>query len=215
MPVGTYVCDVVGLRGPDGDDAIALIVEIFHTHLVGQKKGLALEHPWIELRAADVLGDFDRNPEGPFAWWPNNRRRLKPVRCPDCRDWGKKVHSVAAALGMPCDGLARTSELGKATYLCALDNCWSCKQDTPVYWWEGAPFAEETPPAPRPPSVRFRNSKAYGGKYWMNNCAHCGAPLGDNFLYSMAPAPLGQMPQRDIEGARGPSPVDRFIAKIR
>lgn len=196
--VGDFVGDVVGLRGEGADERVALVIEVFHTNPVSPDKAARLGHPWLELRTADVLGDFSRNPAGPFTWRPWAHGGLKLVRCPDCRNWEKKVHATAATYGLPCSGVARPSEIGKGAYLAALETCWSCKEDVPVYWWAGAPFAVKQPPEPRPRTIRFRPSKSYGGSYWMNCCAKCNAPLGDNYLYMMGGMPLGEMPQRNI-----------------
>jgi hypothetical protein len=172
-----FRCDVVALR----NDLPVLAVEIFNTHQVEHYKAAALTIPWIEVHAADIV-------ENPYHWKSTNGR-LKSMVCPDCREEELKLKTTAARWGLP---------LSNPPYLAAVAPCWACKADIVWYWWPGVPFAADRPPSPMPSTIKFRHSKMYGGKYWMNVCPGCQAPQGDNFVFLANASPFAHLELRHI-----------------
>jgi hypothetical protein len=164
-----FRCDVVALR----DDLPVLAVEVFNTHQVGDYKAAALTIPWIEVHAADIV-------ENPYHWKSTNGK-LKSMVCPECREEEGKLKMTAARWGLP---------LSNPSYSAAVAPCWGCKEDIVWYWWSGVPFATHRPPSPMPSTIKFRYSKRYGGKYWMNVCPGCQAPQGDNFVFLADDSPF-------------------------
>lgn len=169
--IDTFVCDVVAFR----DSACVLAIEVFMTHAVEEKKALVLSVPWLELSAEAVL-------ENPYQWRPT-KANLKPVLCPDCKKHVIKLRELAERWNLAFFEPARYRDPSRATFLAAIETCWKCKNEIPVYWWRGVPFCETEPPSPRPRTIQHRYSKTYGGSYWANTCPECDAVQGDNFLF--------------------------------
>lgn len=170
-PIGEFVCDVVAYR--DGKPSLA--IEVVATHKVTQQKAEKLSIPWVEVGANAII-------ENPYRWAPV-ASRLKPVLCVACRPKLKRLADVAAKHGQPLERYAGYRDPNRATYLAAIRKCWKCQEEMISYWWQGVPFCETDPPEPKPPSIQFRWSKAYGGKYWANCCPGCGQIDGDNYLF--------------------------------
>jgi hypothetical protein len=181
VPVGKFVCDVVAYKA----DAAVLAVEILMSHAVGEDKGEALELPWIELKASDVLED-------PMRWRPV-QARLKPTTCPMCKAKRIKIEEVKTRWKLPAV---------HPDYVAAVAPCWSCHKDIIWYWWPGVPFVEGKPPTPIPPIVQYRHSKMYGGRYWMNVCPGCRAPQGDNFVFLATDSPFKGLPLNDTDSMK-------------
>lgn len=180
--VGNYVCDVVGYRG----DSIALAIEILNTHKVDTIKAENLQTFWIELKAEDVLN----NPEK----WVPTQAKLKDSCCHNCKNHIKHILDVADKFGIARSIYSPVKNPTKATYIADTETCFKCKQEIPVFWWQGVPFCEVEPPNPKPKTIKFRNSKQYGGSYWANTCANCNMIQGDNYLYIFDSAPFKAMP---------------------
>ena len=190
--VGPYVCDVVASR----TDQQVLAIEILATHAVDQHKSIALALPWIELRADSVLRD-------PYCWHPVAGRGLKAVVCPACKEHVAKVKEVVGKWRLGFDVPALFRDPSSAVFLAEVTNCWSCREEIPVYWWSGVPFCDTEPPTPRPRTVKFRNSKAYGGSYWANTCPGCNQVQGDNYLFLGAEAVIAGLPLRQPKVSQG------------
>jgi hypothetical protein len=200
VPVGRFVCDVVAIK----EDAAVLAVEIRKSHAVDDDKASALELPWIELKADDVLDD-------PFRWYPV-QARLKPTTCPKCKAKHAKLVEVKARWKLPP---------APPDYVAAVAPCWSCHKEIIWYWWPGVPFAENKPPAPIPHIVQNRYSKTYGGRYWMNVCPGCNAPQGDNFVFLAPDSPFKGLPLHDTDSMKehrkrqNASVVAQFMGIVR
>lgn len=180
--IGSYVCDVVGYT----DNQIRLAIEILHTHEVDHAKAADLACHWIELKAEDVIAS-------PRNWRPV-QSSLKDVFCRECKQEIQRTTLVADRCGIDRSLYSPIMDPAKATYIAAVETCFKCKQETPVFWWPGVPFCENEPPSPRPKTIKHRHSKQYGGAYWANTCAHCGILLGDNFLFLFDNAPFRGLP---------------------
>lgn len=184
--VGKYICDVVALRGQD----YVLAIEVLATHTIEEEKARELPIPWVELSANAVL-------DNPYHW-VSIKSQLKPVLCPKCKANLKRLKEVAAHWQAPISEFGGYRDPSRASYLAAVESCWKCKSDIIVYWWRGVPFCEIEPPAPRPPTVKYRYSKTYGGKYWANTCPSCGSLQGDNFLFLFEKSPFASLPRREL-----------------
>lgn len=180
--VGDYVCDVVGYTG----DQIRLAIEILNTHAVDEAKAAGLSCRWIELKAEDVIAS-------PRSWRPV-QASLKESFCRQCKQDIQRILAVADRGGIDRRLYSPIKDPRKATYIAEVETCFKCKQETPVFWWPGVPFCQTEPPKPRPRTLQYRHSKQYGGKYWANTCAHCGALQGDNHLFLFDNAPLKGLP---------------------
>lgn len=181
------ICDVVTFS--QGDPNLA--IEVLVTHAVDQIKADDLTLFWIELLATEIIDD-------PAAWRPQ-QARLKPQRCSKCKVLQGELKNLQEKSGLHVHPSAASAHAPYPPYLVAKDMCYSCKEPMPVYWWQGVPFCQRAPPDPRPRTLQFRFSKMYGGKYWMNTCASCGAPSGDNFLFLQSNSPLGHLPLVETE----------------
>jgi hypothetical protein len=184
--VGKFVCDVVALRNQD----YVLAIEILATHAIEEEKKHGLSVPWVELSANAVL-------ENPYRWVPI-KSRLKPVLCPRCKSYLKRLNEVAERWQVPILKFGGYRDPSRANYLAAIESCWKCKNDIIVYWWRGVPFCEIEPPESRPQTIKYRYSKTYGGKYWANTCPGCGSIQGDNFLFLFEKAPFAGLPRREL-----------------
>lgn len=180
--VGEFICDVVAYR----DSKIALGIEIFATHKVDKNKSASMPIYWIELKAEDVI----KSP----AKWITTQSKLKQNYCKECKEQIKKILSVADKYGIDRILYSPIKNPKLSNYIAAIENCFKCKQDIPVFWWSGVPFCESEPPLPRPKTIKYRNSKQYGGSYWANTCASCNMIQGDNYLFLFDNAPLGGLP---------------------
>lgn len=185
VSITDYICDVVGFR----DGAIALAVEIFNTHKVDAEKGSKLPVHWIELNAEDVV-------KSPNTWRPT-QHRLKPVFCQDCKDDTNRIYASADKWGIDRKLYTPITFNQFSAYVASTIECYKCKETVPVFWWDGVPFCEKTPPEPKPPTVKFRDSQRYGGAYWANTCPKCKALQGDNFVFLFSDAPFLHMPMSE------------------
>jgi len=211
VAVGNYWVDVAGYNGAK----IALSVEIRHTHAVGEEKAGSLDGFWVELNAADVIAN-------PFNWTPL-ASKLKAILCEPCKKQVKATQNVLAQWSLPSDNCSSIFNPERAKYIASREECWKCKKIIPVFWWHGVPFAEDSPPEPRPATVQYRYSKNYGGKYWANTCPGCKSIQGDNFLFLFDGASLASdhLPLRRISGQRGtvnittgPGAVNSFLDTV-
>lgn len=208
--VGDYVCDVIGYRG----DSVALAIEILNTHEVDTKKAANLTAYWVELKAEDVINDF-------LKWIPT-QANLKESYCNSCKNHIKHVLEVADKYGIDRALYSPVKNPTKSTYIADIETCFKCKKEIPVFWWRGVPFCEVEPPNPKPKTIKYRNSKQYGGSYWANTCANCNMIQGDNYLYIFDSAPFKGMPlsgdaqenQGDVKIVSGSSAVSEFIKVI-
>lgn len=179
--IGEYISDVVGYRG----DSIALAIEIFNTHEVDSVKAQNLHTYWVELKAEDVL-------KKPSEWIPT-QANLKDSYCISCKKHIKHVLEVADKFGIERSLYSPVKDPSQATYIADIETCFKCNQEIPVFWWSGVPFCELEPPNPKPKTIKFRNSKQYGGSYWANTCANCNMIQGDNYLYISDKAPFKEL----------------------
>lgn len=169
--VGDYRCDVVAQR----DDKDILAIEILFSHKVGEIKAKNLKIRWVELEAEAVL----LNPH----YWQPTQYKLKPALCEQCENHINKLNEIIAKFNHePCSA-AIYKDPTKGPYLAEIEICFSCKQEVPVYWWNGVVFCQKNPPEPKPRTINFKYSKSYQGSYWANTCANCNATQGDNFLF--------------------------------
>lgn len=187
VAVANYVCDVVGYRS----GVISLGIEIFHTHEVDGEKAAKLPIPWIELKAEDVIND-------PHHWKPA-QSKLKTSFCSGCKNHLKLVQSVANRWNIDSTLYTPIKNASLANYVADVETCFRCKEVVPVFWWKGVPFCEQEPPHPRPKTIKYRNSKKYGGSYWANTCANCNMNQGDNYLFLFDDAPFKNMPVSESE----------------
>ena len=209
--VSDYVCDVVGYR----ESEIALAVEIFNTHKVGDKKASDLPVHWVELKAEEVI-------DNPFYWKPT-QSHLKRGFCPSCKSHIKHVYEVADKWNIDRHIYSPIKNPSSFTYIASTETCFKCKEEIPVFWWQGVPFCEAEPPQPRPRTIKYRNSKQYGGAYWANTCANCNMIQGDNYLFLFDNAPLKGLPLANEENSNhsggvrvisGDSAVSEFMKVI-
>lgn len=211
VAVGNYWVDVAGYQGVD----IALSVEVRHTHAVGEEKAGSLDGFWVELQAADVIND-------PLKWSPL-ASKLKTVLCNPCKKRVKATQATLDQWNVPRGTYSPIFNPERADYIAALEKCWKCKKTIPVFWWKGVPFAESSPPEPRPTTIQYRYSKQFGGKYWVNTCPGCKSTQGDNYLYLFDGAPLASdhLPLGTIGGRganisveTGPGAVNSFLRTV-
>lgn len=180
--VGEYICDVVGYR----ENTIALGVEIFNTHKVGVVKGDNLSIYWIELKAEDVLLE-------PTKWAPT-QGKLKQSFCGDCKHHMQHILYTADRWGVNRSLYSLVKNPDVSAFIADTEKCFKCKEEIPVFWWKGVPFCEETPPEPRPHTIKYKYSKKFGGSYWVNTCANCSMLQGDNFIFLFDSAPFKGLP---------------------
>lgn len=186
VPVSEYVCDIVGYR----NNEIALGIEILNTHEVDSKKASNLPIYWLELKAEDVIAM-------PNQWSPT-QSKLKPSFCQSCKSHIKHVQSIADKWNIERNLYSSIKNpASSSVYIADTETCFKCKEEIPVFWWQGVPFCEQEPPEPKPKTIKYRNSKQYGGKYWANTCANCNMIQGDNYLYIFDSAPFKNMPLTD------------------
>jgi len=182
VPISKYICDVVAYR----DNNIALAIEVFNTHKVDAKKAKKIPVYWIELAAEDII-------KNAFYWKPT-QAHLKPSLCTKCKAHIKHIYEVADRWGIDRKLYTPVKKLGISMYIADTERCFKCKNEIPVFWWKGVPFCEKEPPSPRPQTIKYRNSKAYGGAYWANICAYCKILQGDNHLFLLENAPFKRLP---------------------
>lgn len=197
--VSDYVCDVAGYKA----DNIALAVEVFKTNKVNEGKAANLSVYWIELKAEDVINN-------PYCWNPT-QSRLKPISCPECKIHIKHIHEIADKWQIDRSLYSAIKNPKLAPYIAETEHCFKCKEEIPVFWWQGVPFCEKEPPVPRPKTIKYRNSKQYGGAYWANTCANCNIIQGDNHLFIMGDAPLQGLPLSNEDSSNQTASV-RVIA---
>lgn len=180
--VSEYLCDVVGYRGNE----IALAVEILNTHKVDTSKASNLPVYWVELKAEDVISN-------PTQWCPT-QSKLKSSFCQNCKSHIKHVQAIAEKWKIDKALYSPVKDPSLSPYIADTETCFRCKEEIPVFWWQGVPFCEREPPEPKPKTIKNRNSKQFGGKYWANTCANCNVIQGDNYLYIFDSAPFKNMP---------------------
>lgn len=181
--IDNYICDIVGYKRPEG----RLAIEIFATNKLEDIKAKNLGVYWIELKAEDVI-------ENPYSWKPI-QKNLKSTYCTKCKIHFSNVIKIADKWGIDRSLYSPAKKLKKAKYIADTEVCFNCKNEIPVFWWAGVPFCTFEPPLPRPKTIKFKYSRRYGGSYWANTCANCGAIQGDNFLFLFDEAPFKCMPQ--------------------
>lgn len=169
--IGDYKCDVVAQK----DDIDKLVIEVFFTHRVDPIKAANLPIHWVELTAESIL----INPH----YWQPTQFKLKDIVCDDCKKHIRKLNSILDTWKLePCR--AAIYRMHKTElYLAEIEKCYKCKEEIPVYWWDGVPFCNFEPPQPRPRTIKFIYSKRYGCSYWANTCPNCKSIQGDNFLF--------------------------------
>ena len=126
--IGNYICDVVGYRG----DSIGLAIEIHNTHEVDSAKAQNLQAHWVELNAEDVI-------KNPSKWVPT-QSNLKDSYCIGCKKHIKHVLEVADKFGIDRSQYSPIKNPSKAIYIADIETCFKCKQETPVFWWQGVPI---------------------------------------------------------------------------
>ena len=198
LPPGTFISGIenMTIEGHEFDyiaykkDNIAyLAIKIIRPHHLHHAERRNIYASWIELNPNDVIN-------AAYDWNPTNSN-LKPKYCESCKDVWNIVNNSRGQLHFYSPENASTY-LGIMThYIATTETCFSCHEETPVYWWKGVPFCETKPPEPRPTTIKFRYSKRYGGSYWGNTCVNCGALQGDNFLYILDKAPFKKLPLTD------------------
>lgn len=169
--IGDCRVDVVAFL----DEYPALCIEVRNTSEVTCEKAQGLDCYWIELDAYDVVNDN--------RLWRPVASALKPVLCESCKEEARETIDILDKYGYPRGICSTVFRPGQSPYIVALEECWKCKERIPVFWWDGVPFAQDTPPEPRPRTIQYRYSKQYGGSYWMNTCPRCRGSQGDNFLF--------------------------------
>lgn len=191
--IGGYICDVVAQK--NNEDILA--IEILFSHHVDENKAKKLKIRWVELSAESVL----LNPH----YWQPTQYKLRPALCEKCENHIVKLNEIIAKFNHePCPA-AIYKDPTKGEYLAEIEKCFSCKQEIPVYWWDGVPFCQNKPPEPKPRTINFKFSKTYQGLYWANTCPNCNATQGDNFLFlgvnGRKPVFKG-LPLKDTEGMK-------------
>jgi ssDNA-binding Zn-finger/Zn-ribbon topoisomerase 1 len=187
VAIGTFICDVVAYKETD----IALALEVLHSHKVSTPKAQNLSVHWAELRAEDVVAN-------PYFWRPV-QERLKKITCTSCKDTRKNIHRIASKWGIEQSLYSIPRAPNNANYIIAVDTCFKCKEQIPVFWWRGVPFCQIEPPTPRPKTIKYKESKQYGGSYWANTCPNCKIIQGDNHIFLSADAPLHGLPLTNME----------------
>lgn len=139
-------------------------IEILATHRVDEAKRKRTRLPWVELRAVDVLAFPDQ--------WIPVQDHFRPLYCEACD---------AEA--------AEYASRYRNGYVHGETLCFRCGCMTVVYKW-GDEWSKSEPPAPRPPTVKWRFSKSVGHRYWANTCEHCDALQGDFYLSNEPDGPF-------------------------
>lgn len=177
-----YICDVVAYR----PSLEPLGVEVFYTHKVGMDKRNNLSIYWLELKAEKVI-------ENPYHWQPT-QSRLKSTLCTTCKSHCKHVQSIADKWNIPRKLYSPIQRKNISSYIASTETCFKCKEEIPVFWWQGVPFCQIVPPETRPSTIKLSNSKQWGGTYWANTCANCNVIQGDNYLFIFDSAPFSGLP---------------------
>jgi len=208
--ISPYVCDVVAYR-PNSEP---LGLEVFHTHKVGKEKRNNLSIYWLEVMAEKAI-------QNPYYWQPT-QSRLKPTLCTTCKAYCKRVQSIADKWNIPRELYSPIQRKNISLYIAAVETCFKCKEEIPVFWWQGVPFCQTEPPEPKPKTIKFRNSKQWGGTYWANTCANCNMIQGDNHLFIFDSAPFTGLPltskntneSEKLRIVSGPKAVSEFYKVI-
>lgn len=179
VQVGKFRCDAVAYRGTQ----VALAFEILVSSPVSKSKSAELNVRWVELEAAAVL-------QNPYSWHPV-RAHLKKELCPECL----KIVAIATKWNIPKQLYTVRHDPSASNYVAALETCFKCNEQIPVFWWRGTPFCQEPPPEPRPSTIQWRASKQFGGSYWANTCPSCRSIQGDNHLFVFPSGPLNDLPK--------------------
>lgn len=185
--VDSFICDVVAYK----NDEMTLAVEVHYTNKVSAQKSKQLPIYWIELEAESII-------KNSFKWQPI-KSRLKKISCQPCKEKFKEIEKVATHWGVDKSLYSVKKEPEFAKYIAAIETCFKCEQDIPVFWWHGVPFCQTKPPEPKPKTIKYKYSKAYGGSYWANTCANCGVMQGDNHLYILEDAVLDDLPLSNMD----------------
>jgi hypothetical protein len=175
---------VVAFRGKE----IVLAIEVLVSNAVSSEKSRGLPVSWIELRAEEAL-------DQPLLWKPV-AARLKPIACRPCSAKVERVRQVARAWSIPDEVYTPYRDPGEARYIAAVEKCFHCQEEIPVFWWRGVPFCQAAPPERKPVTVQWRHSKNFGASYWANTCPNpkCGRTQGDNYLFLFGEGVLHGLP---------------------
>lgn len=159
-------------------DRVVAAVEILHAHRTGGEKAADLAIPWTELSAASVL-------EEPLLWRPVGGTQPAKV-CPACEQRAAELHDleVKRHRALVTLGERLNQPVLAGAYATGSQRCWKCREETLVYRWDGQPWARQSPPEPRPRTVKFCFSKTVGYKYWANTCGRCDSLQGDHFMFN-------------------------------
>lgn len=137
------------------DDEPRLAIEIFASHAVDEVKASALDIPWIELEAKEIVANAHR--------WRARAFKLHRKSCHGCRMRGRfwsKLRDMA---------LQNAALTHLAGYEVEPAPCWKCQQVIPIFFW-GVEVPEE-----KPETLVRRKAPETGQYYWMNSCPHCHA----------------------------------------
>lgn len=184
VSIGGYRSDVVAFRGKE----IVLAIEVLVSNAVSSEKSRGLPVSWIELRAEEAL-------DQPLLWKPV-AARLKPIACRPCSAKVERVRQVARAWNIPDDLYTPYRDPEGASYVAAVEKCFRCGEDIPVFWWRGVPYCQVEPPAPRPCTLQWRRSRVVNGSYWANTCPNpkCKMIQGDHHLFESEQGVLHGLP---------------------
>jgi len=154
-------------------------VEIRVTHAVEEAKAAELQVPFIELDGYEIIKD-------PTVWKPISDH-FKPLICSNCKstysEYKVKAKRIAKASGI---------DLPDTYYRYGIIECWNCKQEIIVFAWPKKDLYDVSAPKvrPYPRTIKYRYTKTFGGKYWVNTCPYCQATQGDFFLHMEPDGPF-------------------------
>ncbi len=156
------------------NDSPLLVVEVFNTHKVGDRKAGDLPLSWVELAADDIMknavwdvrdGSYQSRCQNCLEAKRQRERRVAAER----REKAKLLRELRSKLSR--SEYASHEEYLQAGYLVGLAPCQNrdrYRHRTVVFWWPG-----DTPPTPVPPRVS-RRTRRNGQEVWENVCTSCG-----------------------------------------
>lgn len=159
------------------------VIEVFVSHRVDEAKALALPKPWVEVDALHVLSPY------------SDRGILRSIRAPDiswpvCEKCSRLMWWMGTEYWDPVDF---------SIYRPKAHTCWSCKEPTVVFLWEGKRlFETRKPPDPIPEALmlvelemtrtsgydmKTKTRSTWRRRYWASHCHLCMQPQGDYYAH--------------------------------
>jgi len=152
---------------------LAAVIEVRMAHSVEEEKAARLSVPFVELHAMDVISN-------PLKWMPLVDR-LKAFACPMCKKNRRKFMDKTTRLA------ERTAvSIPEDYYRYTFGRCWKCRKEMLFFIWPEQELRPARKPKgnPIPRTVKLRESRTTGRRYWANVCPSCDSLQGPHFLFA-------------------------------